>query len=79
MDAGCVCRKPAPGLLSEAMGFHGVGPAETLFVGDAEVDREAARRAGVAFLEVRDLLAGAQRGLAPSAMSAPGPSSNQKT
>lgn len=77
MDAGCGCRKPAPGLLLEAMAFYGLGPGETLFVGDAEVDREAARRAGVAFLDVRDLLA--QRGLAPSAMSEPWSSSHQKT
>ena len=57
MDAGCACRKPAPGLLFEAMAHHGIGPEETLFVGDAEVDREAATRAGVAFLHVEDLLA----------------------
>ncbi len=56
MDAGCACRKPAPGLLIEAMAFHGVGPEATLFVGDAEVDREAAARAGVAFLHVDELL-----------------------
>jgi D-glycero-D-manno-heptose 1,7-bisphosphate phosphatase len=77
MDAGCGCRKPEPGLLHEAMAHYGVPPGATLFVGDAEVDREAARRAGVAFLDVRDLLA--QRGLAPSAMSSPGSSSHQKT
>ena len=60
MDAGCACRKPEPGLLREAMAFHGVEAGATLFVGDAEVDREAARRAGVAFLHVADLLAAAQ-------------------
>ena len=62
MDAGCACRKPAPGLLEEAMAHHGIGPAHTLFVGDAEVDREAAARAGVAFLHVDDLLAQATSG-----------------
>lgn len=62
MDAGCACRKPAPGLLLEAMAHHGVGPAQTLFVGDAEVDREAAARASVAFLHVDDLLAQASTG-----------------
>ncbi|WP_210528376.1 HAD-IIIA family hydrolase [Rubellimicrobium arenae] len=56
MDAGCACRKPEPGLLIEAMAFHGTPPGATLFVGDAEVDREAAHRAGVAFLHVNDLL-----------------------
>ena len=59
IDAGCVCRKPEPGLLLDAMAHHGARPAETLFVGDHAVDREAAARAGVAFLDVADLLAGA--------------------
>lgn len=77
MDAGCACRKPAPGLLLEAMAHHGTGPGETLFVGDAETDREAARRAGVAFLHVADLLA--QSGEAPSSVAPAAPSSNQKT
>jgi D-glycero-D-manno-heptose 1,7-bisphosphate phosphatase len=64
MDARCGCRKPAPGLLFEAMAHHGVGPGETLFVGDAKLDREAAARAGVAFLHVDDLLRGG-RGSGP--------------
>jgi D-glycero-D-manno-heptose 1,7-bisphosphate phosphatase len=58
MDAGCGCRKPEPGLLVEAMAHHGMGAEQTLFVGDAEVDREAAARAGVAFLHVDELLRG---------------------
>ncbi len=57
MDGACACRKPAPGLLLAAMALHGVAAAETLFVGDAEIDRQAAARAGVAFLPVADLLA----------------------
>lgn len=57
MDAGCGCRKPAPGLLREAMAFYGARAGETLFVGDAGTDREAAARAGVAFLHVAELLA----------------------
>jgi D-glycero-D-manno-heptose 1,7-bisphosphate phosphatase len=57
MDAGCACRKPAPGLLLEVMAHFRIGPGQTLFVGDAEIDREAAARAGVAFLHVADLLA----------------------
>jgi phosphoglycolate phosphatase-like HAD superfamily hydrolase len=28
----------------------GAAPGETLFVGDTEIDREAARRAGVSFV-----------------------------
>ncbi len=77
MDAGCSCRKPAPGLLLEAMALYRVEPGRTLFVGDAEVDREAAERAAVAFLHVADLLA--QRGLAPSSSASSGSSSLQKT
>ena len=78
MDAGCGCRKPEPGLLHEAMAFYRVPPGATLFVGDAELDREAARRAGVAFLHVDELLA--QRGLARSTSAmASGSSSYQST
>lgn len=65
MDADCGCRKPAPGLLLEVMRFYGTSREATLFVGDAPTDREAARRAGVAFLDVRDLLSGAPGGPAP--------------
>lgn len=57
MDAGCGCRKPAPGMLRDLMARFGVGGDETLFVGDHAVDREAARRARVGFLHVDDLLA----------------------
>jgi D-glycero-D-manno-heptose 1,7-bisphosphate phosphatase len=49
LDAGCDCRKPAPGLLVRALREAGVRPDEALFVGDLESDREAARRAGVPF------------------------------
>lgn len=62
MDAGCACRKPEPGLLVEAMAHFQVGPGETVFVGDAEGDGEAARRAGVAFLHVSDLLSPGRSG-----------------
>lgn len=57
MDAGCRCRKPAPGLLLDAMAHYGLPREATVFVGDAAVDRDAARAAGVAFLDVADLLA----------------------
>ena len=77
MDAGCGCRKPAPGLLHEVMAFYGAHDQETLFVGDAEVDREAAARAGVAFLPVADLLA--QSGAGSSAATATGSSWHHRT
>lgn len=43
------CRKPAPGMLLQAMEVIGIDPAETIFVGDMETDKEAAERAGVGF------------------------------
>jgi D-glycero-D-manno-heptose 1,7-bisphosphate phosphatase len=47
--SGCACRKPAPGLLLRAMARQHATADETLFVGDLDTDREAARRAGVRF------------------------------
>ena len=45
----CACRKPEPGMLLRILQRFGLPAAEALFVGDLEIDREAARRAGVAF------------------------------
>lgn len=50
---GCACRKPAPGLLLQAMDDQRLDPATTLMVGDADRDLEAGRRAGVATALVR--------------------------
>ncbi len=55
LDRACECRKPEPGMLLSIMTYYGVEPAETLFVGDAEVDREAAARAGTSFMWAADL------------------------
>jgi D-glycero-D-manno-heptose 1,7-bisphosphate phosphatase len=52
--ADCECRKPAPGMLRRAMTRQAVAPADTLFVGDLDIDREAAARAGVRFAWARD-------------------------
>lgn len=52
-DAGCDCRKPAPGLVIRAIRLAGIPAARTLFVGDSETDMEAGRRAGVATALVR--------------------------
>ncbi len=52
-EEGCPCRKPAPGLIEEAVLFSGVSPAETVAVGDAGRDLEAARAAGVRAVLVR--------------------------
>ncbi len=54
-EAGCMCRKPAPQMLLSIMEHYGVEPTETLFVGNAEEDRQAAARAGVAFMWAADL------------------------
>jgi histidinol phosphatase-like enzyme len=48
--ANCPCRKPKPLMLVRLMHRFRVRRDETLFVGDMERDKEAARRAGVRFL-----------------------------
>lgn len=47
---GCLCRKPSPLMLYQAMIAFDAKPRETLYVGDMESDREAAHRAGIDFL-----------------------------
>ncbi len=42
----CNCRKPEPGMLLEAAEEFGINLAETFFIGDAECDIDAGRRAG---------------------------------
>jgi D-glycero-D-manno-heptose 1,7-bisphosphate phosphatase len=65
-DDGCRCRKPAPGLLEQAAGEHGLVLAETAFVGDDARDLEAALAAGARpFL----VLTGKGRGVAPRVRS----------
>jgi HAD superfamily hydrolase (TIGR01662 family) len=45
-DAGCVCRKPRPGLILTAAARLGVPPAACLVIGDIAADVLAARAAG---------------------------------
>jgi histidinol-phosphate phosphatase family protein len=45
-DAGCACRKPAPGMVLAAARELGVAPHQCLVVGDIGADVEAARAAG---------------------------------
>jgi D-glycero-D-manno-heptose 1,7-bisphosphate phosphatase len=52
-DDGCECRKPAPGLIREALARSGFAANETLVVGDDRRDIEAAARAGVKAALVR--------------------------
>lgn len=46
-DAGCDCRKPAPGMLTRAAADLGLDAARSYFIGDQASDMEAAERAGV--------------------------------
>ena len=52
-DDGCNCRKPAPGLLIDAMRVAAVTSGETCFIGDSMRDIEAARNARCAPILVR--------------------------
>jgi D-glycero-D-manno-heptose 1,7-bisphosphate phosphatase len=55
LDVACDCRKPRPGLLRRVMRFYGIGPSQTVFIGDHETDRMAADAAGTAFLDAKRL------------------------
>ncbi len=48
-DRRCPRRKPEPGMLQAILDRFRLSAGQALFVGDLEIDREAARRAGVAF------------------------------
>jgi D-glycero-D-manno-heptose 1,7-bisphosphate phosphatase len=52
-DAGCNCRKPAPGLVTAAIRASGIEPAASLLVGDDGRDVAAGRAAGIAVALVR--------------------------
>lgn len=47
-DAGCGCRKPAPGMIQAAMEKHGVDPMQSVMVGDSAKDIYCGRNAGCA-------------------------------
>jgi len=46
----CDCRKPAPGMIQQAVFDHGIDVKTSLLVGDKDSDIEAGRAAGVARL-----------------------------
>ena len=52
-EEGCECRKPAPGLIREALLRSGFSAADSVVVGDDQRDLEAAARAGVKAVLVR--------------------------
>ncbi|MFA5529331.1 MAG: hypothetical protein WDA11_01560 [Thiohalomonadaceae bacterium] len=54
LEQPCACRKPAPGLLLDALVHFHVAPAHALFVGNTWCDEEAARRARIPFLHARE-------------------------
>ena len=47
------CRKPAPGMIVEAVREHQIDLARSFFVGDKEIDAECGRNAGVRTIRVR--------------------------
>tara|TARA_R110002111_G_scaffold4961_1_gene25853 strand:+ start:100 stop:648 length:549 start_codon:yes stop_codon:yes gene_type:complete len=45
-EAGCDCRKPAPGMINALIREHGVAPDDVIVVGDSVRDLDAALAAG---------------------------------
>ncbi len=45
----CDCRKPAPGLIFEALEYFNVSREEAIFIGDSKSDQDAAISAGIEF------------------------------
>ena len=52
---GCTCRKPEPGMLLQAAKDYGINLSNTFFVGDAQSDMEAARRAGTRSILINNI------------------------
>jgi D-glycero-D-manno-heptose 1,7-bisphosphate phosphatase len=52
-DEGCRCRKPAPGMILDAVRWLEISPANVLFIGDRQTDLLAARHAGCQIALVR--------------------------
>ena len=69
-DEGCGCRKPEPAMLRRLMYRFGASPGVTLFVGDADTDAEAARRAGVDFRWADEFFGESERGARSEALDA---------
>lgn len=51
---GMAWRKPKPGMLLAALDYYQCAPADALFVGDWQEDREAAKAAGVPYIHADD-------------------------
>lgn len=52
-DAGCRCRKPAPGMLQDAAEKHNLNLAECVFIGDSITDYQAAQSCGCPMILLR--------------------------
>jgi D-glycero-D-manno-heptose 1,7-bisphosphate phosphatase len=52
-EAGCACRKPAPGLMTRAASELGFDPARAVVIGDKETDIEFGRNAGARTILIR--------------------------
>ncbi len=53
----CLCRKPAPGMIIEAIQEYHIDPAASVLIGDSERDLLAGKRAGIGKnLYIQDLL-----------------------
>ncbi len=46
-EAGCACRKPAPGMFQQAVREHNIDPAASWMIGDKDADMQAAQAAGI--------------------------------
>ena len=51
----CICRKPSPYLVQKAICDLGVKKINTIFIGDQETDKKAAKLAGVKFLNINEI------------------------
>jgi D-glycero-D-manno-heptose 1,7-bisphosphate phosphatase len=72
LEVSCSCRKPEPGMLLEIMSHYGIGPRDTLFVGNHTIDMEAARRAGTAFQWAADFFPAGALASSPAARASAG-------
>ncbi len=52
-EAGCICRKPRPGLVEKAAVEHGFDPRQTYMVGDKHADIALGRAVGAVTILVR--------------------------
>lgn len=55
----CERRKPAPGMLNEAIDAHNWLPMESVFIGDMTTDEAAAQAAGIAYIDEAEFFKGA--------------------